>query len=125
MIQVFVYGTLLEGEANHTVAAPYVLQLEAGCVRGTLYDYGAYPALVLKGDSIVEGEWLQVTEEGLLQMDLLEDYNGPGQHNDYERVWICDALRPEKEGWVYVWDDGRGCPLIPGGSWRTHRQKAK
>ncbi|WP_028552550.1 gamma-glutamylcyclotransferase family protein [Paenibacillus sp. UNC451MF] len=123
MIWVFVYGTLLEGEVNHAVAAPYVVQLESGCVRGTLYNYGPYPALVLKGENIVIGEWLQVTDEGLVQMDLLEDYNGPGLCNDYERLWINDAVRPDREGWIYVWNDGRGYPLLSSGSWRTHRKK--
>lgn len=122
MIQVFVYGTLLVGEENHRVAAPYISMVESGCVRGTLYDYGPYPSLVLAGEQLVYGEWLHITEEGLEQLDLLEDYNGPGQTNDYERVWVRDAIRTKKEGWVYVWSDERGCPRIPGGSWRTHRK---
>ncbi|WP_079914423.1 gamma-glutamylcyclotransferase [Paenibacillus sp. 32352] len=124
MIWIFVYGTLLQGEINHEVAKPYVEQLEKGCVRGTLYNYGPYPGLVLAGGGSVEGEWLLVSEEGLVQLDGLEDYHGPGQLNDYERVWVHDALRPEREGWVYVWNDSRGCPPITDGSWRTRRKEA-
>ncbi|UUZ80951.1 gamma-glutamylcyclotransferase [Paenibacillus sp. P26] len=96
----------------------------AGAVRGTLYDAGEYPALVLSGRDrdLVQGEWLIISEEGLKQTDLLEEYYGPGaERNDYERIWIRDAKREEREGWVYVWKDSRGRPAIPSGSWRRHR----
>ncbi|TVY05506.1 gamma-glutamylcyclotransferase family protein [Paenibacillus cremeus] len=125
MISVFVYGTLLVGQSNHHVVAPYLLSVRAGAVRGFLYDYGTYPGLVLSDAENclpVEGEWLLVTPEGLERMDELEDYYGPGQLNDYERVWVRDARDEGLEGWVYVWEDSRGCPLIPGGSWRRRHQ---
>lgn len=124
MIPLFVYGTLLSGEANYSVVASYVLSVRQGAVRGTLYDAGEYPALVLSGRDrdLVQGEWLIISEEGLKQTDLLEEYYGPGaERNDYERIWIRDAKREEREGWVYVWKDSRGCPAIPSGSWRRHR----
>lgn len=118
MVRVFVYGTLLVGEANHGVAAPYLLSVRPGRVRGRLYDVGAYPALVLdEAAGEVEGEWFEVTPEGLRAMDDLEEYRGPGQKNAYERVWVRDA-REERSGWVYVWLDSRGYPEIPAGSWR-------
>ncbi|MCZ8523646.1 MULTISPECIES: gamma-glutamylcyclotransferase family protein [Paenibacillus] len=124
MIRVFVYGTLLEGEANHEVVAPHLLSVRPGAVRGRLYDAGCYPALVLSGDvsadPLIEGEWIVVSEEGLLRMDELEDYHGPGEDNDYERVWIRDAIKEEREGWVYVWRHPRGCPPLPSGSWRKY-----
>ncbi len=129
MIPVFVYGTLLVGEANHHVVAPYVLSVQSGAVQGLLYDAGSYPALVLSGEhgeSLVEGQWLMVTKEGLERMDELEEYYGPGKVNDYERVWIRDMLNGEREGWVYVWTDSRNCRLISRGSWRKHiREKQK
>lgn len=123
MIPVFVYGTLLVGEANHHVVAPYVLSARPGVVRGKLYDAGGYPALVLSGSGgsrMVEGEWLVIRPEGLPPLDALEEYEGPGGNNDYERVWIRDGVCEEREGWVYVWTHSRGCPLIEGGSWRRH-----
>lgn len=128
MIFVFVYGTLLVGETNHHVVSPYVQSVRPGVVRGFLYDAGSYPALVLSGydGGFIEGEWIVVTQEGLDRMDELEEYYGPGGPNDYERVWIRDAARETREGWVYVWEDSRGCPLVSGGSWRKHiRTKQK
>jgi gamma-glutamylcyclotransferase (GGCT)/AIG2-like uncharacterized protein YtfP len=123
-MRVFVYGTLLTGESNHRIAAPFVRSVEPGAVRGTLYDVGPYPALVVGGedDGTVAGEWLTVTEPGLRAMDALEEYYGPGDpRNDYERVRITD-LDGVRSGWVYVWTDSRGCPKIASGSWRAHRQ---
>lgn len=121
MISVFVYGTLLVGQPNHRVAEPYLLHVQPGRVRGRLYDVGAFPALVLDPDGReIEGEWFEVTPEGLRAMDRLEGYRGPGQKNFYERVWVRDA-RDDREGWVYVWPDSRGCPEIPVGSWREWR----
>ncbi|MDF2960588.1 MAG: hypothetical protein K0S39_2323 [Paenibacillus sp.] len=126
MICVFVYGTLLVGEANHHIAAPYLLKVEDGEVYGQLYDCGSYPAMVRdEGPQLVYGEWFTVTEEGLAAMDVLEEYYGPGADNDYERVWIRDAYNNQKEGWVYVWNDSRGCLSIPEGSWRSFRQKKR
>lgn len=121
MIRVFVYGTLLVGEANHAVLAPYLLSVRPGAVRGRLYDAGEYPAMVLSGPEqrdTVKGEWLVITEEGLAAADRLEEYYGPGSDNDYDRVWVRDNRHEEVEGWVYVWKDSRGCPWISSGCWR-------
>lgn len=124
MIRVFVYGTLMTGEANHGVAAPYIHSVETGAVRGTLFDAGAYPALVPnsagsgKDGSVVHGEWLTVGDSALSAMDALEDYYGPGDsRNDYERVWTRD-MDGTRAGWVYVWNEPRGCPQIRSGDWR-------
>ncbi|WP_018130093.1 gamma-glutamylcyclotransferase family protein [Effusibacillus pohliae] len=121
MISVFVYGTFLTGEVNHRVAAPYIRGVPPGCVRGRLYDVGVFPALVLDDEGReIQGEWFDVTEEGLKAMDRLEGYRGPGRKNLYERVWAQD-ISNGRSGWVYVWTDSRGCPEIPGGSWREYR----
>ncbi|MBD0380030.1 gamma-glutamylcyclotransferase family protein [Paenibacillus sedimenti] len=130
MISVFVYGTLLVGESNHQVAAPFVLSVQPGAVRGRLYDVGLYPALVLfedgqndAQDHFVVGEWLEVTEEGLKAMDMLEDYYGPGAaSNEYERVWVRD-MNTSREGWVYIWEETSGLKEIESGSWKEHRAR--
>ncbi|GLI08125.1 hypothetical protein YDYSG_41550 [Paenibacillus tyrfis] len=126
LIRVFVYGTLLVGESNHHVVAPYVLSVRPGRVRGALFDAGAYPGLVLSGcgsETDVEGEWLVVTQEGLNRMDELEEYYGPDARNDYERVWVRDIRREECEGWIYLWNEPRGYPRINGGSWREYARR--
>lgn len=122
MIQIFVYGSLLTGESNHHVAAPYLLEFAPGTIRGRLIDLGPYPALVrtdVHQGIDIQGEWFIVTEQGLRAMDELEEYYGPGKANVYDRIWVKD-LYEEREGWVYVWHEDRGYPGIEGGSWRNH-----
>ncbi|WNR47133.1 gamma-glutamylcyclotransferase family protein [Paenibacillus roseipurpureus] len=123
MISVFVYGTLLVGESNHGVVSPFMKHAEPGVIHGRLYDVGPYPALVRTEDNHqVVGEWLDVTEEGLIAMDELEMYYGPGHpNNEYERVWVKD-VHNQREGWVYCWRSPRGLPEIQGSSWKAHRQ---
>ncbi|WP_445614213.1 gamma-glutamylcyclotransferase family protein [Geobacillus sp. YF-1] len=121
--RVFVYGTLLMGEDNHPIAAPYVRDVRPGKVKGRLYNVGLYPALVLGEEGEVEGEWLTVTEEGLKAMDELEDYGEGRDDNEYERVWVRDVCQP-LEGYVYVYrpEKAVGLPLIPSGSWRRRKE---
>jgi len=111
-IKVFVYGTLLEGESNHHVVKPYLKGTSAGKLRGSLYDVGHFPALILdECDSEVQGAWFTVSVAGLRSMDRLEGYYGPNESNLYDRVWARDIENGE-EGWVYVWRESKGLPLI-------------
>ena len=121
--QVFVYGTLLVGEVNHHVAAPYLLNVQKGKVKGRLYNVGAYPALVLDENGFeVVGEWFTVTGEGLKKMDELEEFEEGRKENYYERVWVKDCEQ-ELEGYVYIFtpDKAQPLPLIESGSWRAYR----
>ena len=120
-MNVFVYGTLLCGESNHHVAQPYLISVQIGGVRGVLYDVGEYPALMLDAEAnIVAGEWLALDPSALPVLDELEDYNGPEGPNEYERVWVRDESGPALEGWIYVYNDARGLPVISDGSWRDY-----
>jgi gamma-glutamylcyclotransferase (GGCT)/AIG2-like uncharacterized protein YtfP len=105
--RVFVYGTLLVGEENHHIAAPYIRHIQPGKVKGRLYDVGAYPALVIEEEGEVIGEWFTVTKEGLQAMDELEEYEEGSQYN-----------------YVYVYPKSKAAhlPFIPSGSWR-HRHR--
>ncbi|MDF2720682.1 MAG: hypothetical protein K0Q59_357 [Paenibacillus sp.] len=129
MIRVFVYGTLLQGESNYGIVAPFVVQIEPGAVRGELFDAGEYPAIVVsdadgccesqRDAGAVAGEWLTVREQALAAMDELELYYGPGDaRNDYERIVVHD-IDGIRCGWAYVWNDSRGCVPIRSGNWRS------
>lgn len=116
-VPLFVYGTLLTGGSNYHVVEPYVVQVRSGAVRGRLVDAGDYPALIIdRNGEPVAGEWLFLSAGALKVLDSFEGYQGPGKPNEYDRIWVRDALKDE-EGWVYVWRDPRGCPVIHGGDW--------
>ncbi len=60
-----------------------------------------------------------IAEEGMPRLEELEEYYGTEKGHDYERVWIRDGLREEREGWTYAWKHSHGYPEIEGGSWRS------
>jgi gamma-glutamylcyclotransferase (GGCT)/AIG2-like uncharacterized protein YtfP len=67
----FVYGTLRSGGG----AAGLLRGCEhvgTGTVAGTLYDLGAYPALVLDGEGRVEGEVWRCPAKALARLDEYE-----------------------------------------------------
>ncbi|GGJ07747.1 gamma-glutamylcyclotransferase [Alicyclobacillus cellulosilyticus] len=118
---VFVYGTLRRGEANRAVMAPFVVrELGLGKIRGTLYDLGAYPAVVLRGFGLVAGEWVEVTDRGLFVLDQLEGYPGL-----YDRTIVQD-VRGRWQGFVYhMRRVPQGAVRIPGGDWVAWRKRRK
>jgi gamma-glutamylaminecyclotransferase len=71
----FVYGTLMRGEANHRLLRGSQFIGTAKTVRGfSLFDHGYFPAMVRMGDSIVSGEVFEITDETLRALDRLEGY---------------------------------------------------
>lgn len=67
----FIYGTLMAGLAlQHEMAGG--VHLGAACVRGRLWDVGAFPALVA-GEGEVAGEIYLVSDAHLQRLDAVED----------------------------------------------------
>jgi gamma-glutamylcyclotransferase (GGCT)/AIG2-like uncharacterized protein YtfP len=125
-LRVFVYGSLLPGEFNHGVAAPWMLDARPGEVSGRLVDCGAWPALVRNGATMggrVRGMWLTVRPGALAELDELEDFIGPESPNEYERIWVRDASGQPLEGWVYVWPDARGLEYMDENYWPDRKKK--
>ena len=54
--------------------------------------------------------WFEITREGLARADEYEEFYGIEESNDYERIRMTDADRPDVSGWVYVWTNDRGLP---------------
>jgi len=99
--RVFVYGTLLRGEVNHhLLTAARFLGEHRTEPRFTLLVLGAYPGLVARGDTAVQGEVYAVDAAGLRRLDQLEDYP-----RLYDR-----RLIPTDHGsaWVYLYRGPRG-----------------
>jgi gamma-glutamylcyclotransferase (GGCT)/AIG2-like uncharacterized protein YtfP len=122
-IRVFIYGSLLPGHSNHHVVSAYVTSCEPGEIEGRLVDCGPYPAavrdrLVLPlADGTIRGQWITVSREGLAAMDVLEEFAGIEENNDYDRVRVSDIRNPGLQGWVYVWESDRGYPAIEESYW--------
>jgi gamma-glutamylcyclotransferase (GGCT)/AIG2-like uncharacterized protein YtfP len=115
--KLFVYGTLLPGESNYGLVKPFLRASKPGVIGGRLYDAGEYPGLVLSAYDMVSGLWYTVDNEAMVVLDELEGYRGPHYMNEYERVWISDAMDPSVQGWVYVWEEQPPFPLIQSGNW--------
>ncbi|MFQ5993465.1 MAG: gamma-glutamylcyclotransferase [Acidiferrobacterales bacterium] len=111
---VFVYGTLLRGEANagELVNAQYLGAHKTDAVF-TMLDLGAYPAVVLGGDTAIAGEVFAVDAATLSRLDSFEDHP-----DEYSRIEI---MTPFGEAWIYTY---RTTPataaVIVSGDWR-HR----
>ncbi|PWI50824.1 gamma-glutamylcyclotransferase family protein, partial [Sulfoacidibacillus thermotolerans] len=134
-MRVFVYGTLLTGEGNHRVIAPYVHSICEGRIEGALYNSGPFPYLDVNGNGVVKGEWVTIKkgmeEKALLDLDRLEGYRGEGQMNLYDRVLVPDVNLPEIFGYVYTWPTEKSkkqllaYPKIASGDWRKRHQETK
>ncbi|XID93228.1 gamma-glutamylcyclotransferase [Paenibacillaceae bacterium WGS1546] len=116
-VRLFAYGSLLPGLSNHPVIEPYLLHAFPGKVGGELVDVGPYPAMMLRTDRFVRGMWMDVRRAGLPALDELEGFAGIEERNDYERVWVKDAVAPGISGWTYVWPDARGYPPADADWW--------
>jgi gamma-glutamylcyclotransferase (GGCT)/AIG2-like uncharacterized protein YtfP len=127
---VLVYGTLMREMDNHHLIAPYTKTVTPGWVSGgQLYhlEYG-YPALILNGDTAVQGEIVEITDmaDALPVLDHLEGYHSEGcPTNLYDRI-VCQAQTADGkmvEVYVYVWTHSEqlstiGC-LVADGCWRS------
>ncbi|MBB6443950.1 gamma-glutamylcyclotransferase [Bacillus benzoevorans] len=122
---VFVYGTLRKFQ-NHSHLLDTAVLVASQCwTSGKLYDssYG-YPFMVQANDRVY-GELYQLDSEQLKMVDDLEDYQGPGQDNLYERVE--QTIFSDSGTWqafVYVLPKSKNkdsLSLIKEGDWSVYR----
>ncbi len=122
---VFVYGTLRRGEANDiNRLRPAPRLLGTARIRGTLYDLGPYPGLLLGGETWVQGEVYAITAELEAQLDRIEEV-APVPSGEYARRHVDVELddRRRLNCLVYEIDPMRvqGRPRIASGDWRQAR----
>mmetsp|Transcript_12920 Transcript_12920/g.16776 ORF Transcript_12920/g.16776 Transcript_12920/m.16776 type:complete len:298 (+) Transcript_12920:169-1062(+) len=130
---VFVYGTLLQGQsrAGAMLSPIKPRSIQAGKIRGDLYDLVHYPGL-RPGTGGVVGEMCKyagATEFASLlqQLDGIEGHYGDGK-GLYERVVVLVDLEDGTSEWAWTYllcsneFDGQDSSRIPSGSWAEHVQ---
>jgi gamma-glutamylaminecyclotransferase len=112
--RVFVYGTLLPGEANHSLLAR---SRSLGPARTLpayeLYDLGGYPGLVPGGVTVVLGELYEVDAATLSRLDELEEHP-----RFYRRTPIVLADGRTAEAYLLEASAVLGGRFIASGDWR-------
>lgn len=126
----FVYGTLRQGECRHD-AIPRALRraVRLAKVPGRLFDLGAYPGMLLPNaaDQWVQGECIGVAEIGtvLQTLDAIEGFAGFAQPQSLYRralVSVTAADGRRRLVWTYIFQGATdGAPAIASGDWRAHR----
>ncbi|WP_114810650.1 gamma-glutamylcyclotransferase family protein [Paraburkholderia kururiensis] len=134
MQYVFVYGTLRAGEINdinvaaarYDIAAPTLVG--EAFVRGRLFDFGAYPGLVVEqvGDRAlrVKGDVYEIDDALVAVLDEIEEVY-PG----VEGLFLARHTEVEVNGvaltcrfYPVAPDSARGWPEIRNGDWVTYRR---
>jgi len=121
----FAYGTLMAGFVRRPLLGPAALLVGPARIRGSLYDFGEYPGLVLDDGGWVVGELYRLTDlvARLPALDRAEWYDPADEAGSlYVRRAASVALADgaARDVWVYVYNGppGRG-PRIPSGDWRA------
>ena len=119
--RLFVYGTLLAGERNHRFLAGARLLAPARTTAAfTLYDLGAFPALVTGGQHAVSGEVYEIDAAMLAAIDGLE-----GHPNFYRRTPIRLDNDVVVESYLLAPEQVQCRPVIECGSWRARGKELK
>jgi gamma-glutamylcyclotransferase (GGCT)/AIG2-like uncharacterized protein YtfP len=131
MQKVFVYGTLRDGEINdiseaaarHDIAEPTLLG--TATVRGHLFDFGAYPGLVLdEAGPLVRGDVYEIDPDLVAVLDEIEEVY-PG----VEGLFVAREVMVEVDGaamacllYPVTKSAVKGLPEIRSGDWVAHRR---
>ena len=114
--RVAVYGTLKQGERNHSLLRDAEFVGVGQLDNIVLYDLGPYPGARLEPSRGVEIEVYGVTASQFDRLDDLEGINPRARFQGlYHRRVLSTALGP---AWVYLYNHSvRGCARIEVGGW--------
>jgi len=123
----FLYGTLLPGEAAEEVASivKRFRRLGSAHVRGRLYDFGEFPGAVLDHSSrtMIHGQLVLLPSDGriLEALDRYEEFDPLDPRKSLlvrkkAKVWMANGS--SREGWIYVYNRHPGkAKLVHGGDY--------
>ena len=127
--RLFCYGSLMTGFSRWPLLGPAVLEGTAR-VRGSLYDFGEYPGIVLDDGGWVVGELYRVPDLGvrLPRLDAAEGYDPANPARSlYLRGPVTTHVAPAttRDAWLYVYNPAVGgapgrAARIDEGDWRAH-----
>lgn len=113
-MRIFVYGTLLKGEANHDLLQGVKYLYTASTEPAfRLLNMGSFPAMTEGGESSVTGEVYEVPMEVLRDLDRLE-----GHPDWYERKQIRLTNGELVQAYIMPINQALGRPEIGSGNWR-------
>lgn len=116
----FVYGTLLLGEENHSAIRDARWHGPARThARYRMCDLGEYPALVEGGDCSVVGELYEVDEATLTVVDCLE-----GHPRFYRRQTVELLGGAVAQTYMLAARKRGGLSPVEDGDWRSHRRRS-
>jgi len=113
---VFVYGTLLGNGGNHRILATgEPLGPASTPPHYHLVDMGGYPAMVVGGETAIQGAVYRVDDRTLALIDDLE-----GHPDYYQRQHV--RLRDGRRALAYLLPPARARlrPVIESGDWQSH-----
>lgn len=98
--RLFVYGSLRRCSSHHHfMIKAHFLGDYVTPKHYTMYDLGAYPAVVSGGRHAVTGEVYQISRQTLRLLDRFEEYP-----QEYMRKIINTAFGPS---WIYLWQQAQ------------------
>jgi gamma-glutamylcyclotransferase (GGCT)/AIG2-like uncharacterized protein YtfP len=126
LTRLFAYGTLMTGFTRRPLLGAGAVLEARGRIRGTLYDFGEHPGVVLTGTGWVVGELYRVPDmahrlPGLDRAEWCDPHNEPASLYVRRRVAVLIGDGSTREAWIYVYNGppGRGTP-VASGDWRAH-----
>jgi gamma-glutamylcyclotransferase (GGCT)/AIG2-like uncharacterized protein YtfP len=123
MPHVFVYGTLRRHGRNDIARyRPAPVFVAEASIAGMLYDFGAYPGVVLGGSGHVKGEVYRIEPAVEAALDLLEAVAEDDSGEYIKRDVRVEVGTQWLDCLVYEIHPSRvaGRPVIGGGDWIAH-----
>jgi gamma-glutamylcyclotransferase (GGCT)/AIG2-like uncharacterized protein YtfP len=127
----FLYGTLQPELAPRRLRGPLgrLRFVGRGSVKGRLHDLGAYPALILGGESRVRGAVFAIPDPAILTpLDLHEGFHPGDAESLFLRVEAPVQLESGESlpAFLYVYNREAGsAPLVPDGDYLAHLRRTR
>jgi len=123
MIKIFVYGSLMKGEFNHSILKRENNKFIRKAVTTrdyNLFDLGGFPGMTRPGNYSIVGEVYEVCKETVRHLDILESHP-----QFYIRSLI--SLDDGEVVSTYILDNAyaKNAPLIKSGNWKKRNLNLK